>query len=73
MNEYRDFKMKYKWVLKSISTNRTIREGDIKAKDQDEAMRRLNKSGIKPHEGEVLELVTPMDLSDEGSEPLILR
>lgn len=65
--------MKYKWILKSLKGNEKIAKGEVTAETQDAALKILNKSGIKPHEGEVLELVTPMDLSDEGSEPLINR
>ncbi len=65
--------MKYKWILRNIETGFTIQQGQIEAKDQEEALEKLNKEkDIHPHTAEILEIIEPDDLSSSGMRPLVL-
>ena len=67
--------MIFDWQLKSLQSSTVIMNGEVEADTQEDAQRILKKErNINPHTGEVLEIITPLDLTENGSsEGLILR
>ena len=63
----------YKWKLKKLDVPENVfQEGEIEAENQNEAVDKLRDQNIRPHAGELLEIISPMDNTTIGKGPIIL-
>ncbi|KKM59292.1 hypothetical protein LCGC14_1548340 [marine sediment metagenome] len=63
--------MLYKWTIKRTEDNFIIHSSSIEAENQSAAMELLNKQGISPHTGELLEIIEPMELTPSQDDRIL--